>query len=784
LKSEEDEMAETQVKGQITRLFFKSPTFSTGELESPEDTDHGRLFKFAGSVYAGVGDEVILEGKWVNDPKWGWQFKVAGFQYDASPTRDGLITFLAKDKRFKGIGEARAKKIVEGIESLGDDFESVLQEVPEDQIAIAAGLQPQLVATLKKVWFERVEMNRVMAELAVYDVTPGQAQRLFEDFGPSVIAIVQRDPYWLIGKVRGFGFKTVDAIALRTGIAHNHPSRLREGIYWLLSEAANREGHTHVTKGELIHDAVELLQLERDDDMESFVGVAKDLISKGDLIQAKLSDGGVGIWDARMHACEREVAQIITTNGQRRHHVLFREGADRRQEWTREDIETEFPDLVRKQAMAVKAAANWHLSVMSGGAGVGKTYTVDAICRLFEMHGVDNIALCAPTGKAAKRMEESMSRPAQTMHMLLGPKFEKDSDGVARFTFQHGPGNPLTAELIVVDEVSMVDVRLFRHFFSAIDFDKTAVVLVGDHNQLPPVGPGAVLRDLVKKETLCPITILDEVHRQAGELKENVMAVLGGEISRGHAKAESNGGPLSPWYVVNNFVAPSQIAGFVEYLVAHRFAQYTREVMGPDGLEERPIDPIWDVQFLTPMHKGDIGTKALNRAIQRIHQARYGVEVPPPKRENERHKILLHDKVICTKNNYRVNVMNGAMGRVVGVSPEDNEVVVDFEGSGEKTMKGEDVFDLELAYAMTVHKSQGSEYPVVVVVCSKAHYIMHHRGLLYTAVSRARQCAMIVGDNTAIHNCAKKVKTDRRRTMMGLPDADFTEAMNTQNLEA
>lgn len=773
-------MAE-QLKARILRMFFKSPTFSTGEIQVLEGESAGQKTKFAGALYAEIGDDVILEGEWFKDPKWGLQFKVASFQFDASPTRDGLVSFIAKDKRFKGIGESRAEKIVAAIEAMGEDFETALQNVPAEQLAIQAGLQPALIETLKKEWFQRAAMNRVMAELAAFQVSPGQAQRLFEDFGTGVVGIVQRDPYWLIGKVRGFGFKTVDKIALSVGVQRDHPSRLREGSRWIISEAS-REGHTFVTAAGLVHDATKLLCLDNEDEVQALKVALAAMVAEGDLVRAKLGDLDA-VWDSRMHAIEKNVAESFIQHGRSRQFVLWREDGNRT-EWTREDIHVEFPDLVTKQADAVMAAANWRLSVVSGGAGVGKTYTIDAICRMFEQMGIDSIALCAPTGKAAKRMEESMSRSASTIHMLLGPVFSKSESGETKFKFNHGPGNPLPADLIIVDEVSMVDVRLFDQLFSAIDWERTVVVLVGDHNQLPPVGPGAVLRDIVNRQEMCSVTILDQVHRQAGELKENVSAVLGGSVARGHQKADKTGGAIAPWYVLSQFPSAEQVAGFIEYMVGVRLAQYTRSVRGPDGLISRPIDPIWDVQILSPMRKGDIGTVALNRMIQRIYQRKFGVEVAHPKKENERPKILVHDKVICTRNNYKIGIMNGAMGKVAEVSKEGDLVIVDFEGVGLKTMKGEDVTDLELAYAMTVHKSQGSEYPVVIFICHKSHGIMHHRGLFYTAVSRAREAAIVVGDSWGIKSCAEKIQTDKRRTMMGLGLADMEKAMTTFNPNA
>lgn len=772
-----------KMKGRILRMFYKSPTFSTGEMKitkvlNSTAREDAKYAKFAGKIYCDVGDDVIVEGVWEVDPKWGAQLKVSGFQFDASLGREGLIQFLAKDSHFKGIGPAKAEKIVEAIEGMGGDFEDALEKVPVDQLAIQAGVKPDLIQTLKTEWFKRREMNRVMAELAQYEVSPGQAQALYEEFGPTVVGIVMRDPYWLIGRVRGFGFKRVDKIALGTGISRDHSSRLKHGTLWILSEAS-RDGHTHITTKGLVHDATKLLALNNKAEQEALGLAIKNMIANGELIRLK-HDTIDALWDVRMHGIEASVAKMMIRNGAREQHLLWMEG--RKAEWTLEDVRTEFPDLARKQAEAVLSAAKYRLSVITGGAGVGKTYTVDAICRLFEALGSDNIALCAPTGKAAKRMEESMNRSASTIHMLLQPAPTQTADGV-KFLFQYNAKNPLVADLIVVDEVSMVDVRLFKDLLDAVDWERTVVVLVGDHNQLPPVGPGAVLRDIVMKGDICPVTVLDKVHRQAGELKESISAVLDGKLMKGHKSAEKSGGPLRPWYVLNQFPGTPGILNFVRYMIETRLAQYTRTIKSPDGNFDVHVDPIWDVQVLTPMRKGDIGVNALNRLIQRLHQAQYGVEVPQPKRPDEMPKLFLHDKVICTRNNYKVGVMNGAMGRVTMVTKSDDTLAVEFDGIGEKIFKGQDVKDIQLAYAMTVHKSQGSEYPVVLFVCHKSHAIMHHRGLLYTAVSRARNTAIIIGDAWGMRQCATKVQTDKRRTMMGLPNPEMNAALALQNSE-
>ncbi len=348
--------------------------------------------------------------------------------------------------------------------------------------------------------------------------------------------------------------------------------------------------------------------------------------------------------------------------------------------------------------------------------------------------------MAAPTGKAAKRMEQVVGGEAYTIHRLLGydgKNFNEES---------------INADVVIIDEVSMVDVPLAWHLFKAIDLEDTAVILVGDHNQLPPVGPGNILRDLIDSK-IVPCVVLDEVVRQAGILKENSIAILRGEV-RKTASESTNG--RRPWYLVNQFTDALDVQRFIVDL----FETTLHERLGFDLLSE--------VQMITPTKKGPLGVDALNIILQQVLQKKlFGIDAPAPK-PGRRPKFLLHDKVIQTRNNYELEVMNGSMGIIEDVIPGGG-LKIQFEGRSVEIEPGSpDLSDISLAYALTIHKVQGSEFPCVVVIIHKAHTFMHNRNLFYTAVTRARHSAVIIGDQWGLRNCAQKKLVDRRRTFLSI----------------
>ena len=397
-------------------------------------------------------------------------------------------------------------------------------------------------------------------------------------------------------------------------------------------------------------------------------------------------------------------------------------------------------DLNTCQQLAYLAAARHKAVLIAGGAGVGKSYVVGKIACLYADHGY-RVALAAPTGKAAKRIEQIVDMPAQTVHRLLkynGHEFARNEE------------SPLNCDVVIVDEVSMLDVPLCYRLFKAIDFTKTNLVLVGDHNQFPPVGPGNIIRDILSNGLL-PTVILDEVVRQAGLLKENSIAILDGRVA---GNTETDEGRKS-WYLVDKYTEQTDILNFIMLM----YEKVLDEKLG--------YHIVNSVQLLAPMKKGLLGVDNLNIVLQRLIQKKcHGVDVEDVP-AGRRPRFYLHDKVIQLRNNYDLNVMNGSIGTIESYDADAGIYTILFD-EGETQVERDDMKDVALAYALTFHKSQGSEYECGIVIVHKSQSFMHHRNLLYTGVTRAKKTAIIIGDRWGIRNCAKHKITDRRRTFLSL----------------
>jgi exodeoxyribonuclease V alpha subunit len=713
------------VRGRVETVFYAGPRFSAGRLTTAD----GDEVQFAGRLFARENEPVVLNGRWVTHPKYGRQFEVEGMEYDLDLDADGLANYLANHPEMKGIGPIKARLIAE---RFGHDFDRIITDDP-GQIAEAARLSPDAVQKLRVEWLKTRETNKAITWLAAFDLTHHQVTSLVKKFGNDVLGLLKADPYIIVREVRGFGFKRVDKIARKMGTAKDDPARIRAGVLHCVNESLD-QGDCWIEFEELVDQANVLLVMDVLDSRDR-IELALDRLIDEKVLVCVSHGGRFLVAKPEIRAMEEDLAKVFRNGGAPNPHFPDQDRLS--------DMVTETaPQLNAGQRQAAVTALCHSISLISGGAGSGKTFTVSAITGVYEEQGL-RVVLAAPTGKAAKRLEQVVGHPAGTIHRLLGFN-GKD--------YARGPDDPIDADVIIVDEVSMVDVPLAWHLFQSIDLERTAVVLVGDHNQLPPVGPGNLLRDLVQSR-MVPTVLLDQVVRQAGILKENSIAVLNGEV-RKTSDAEPSG--RRAWYVVDQFTDQWDAQRFVLDL----FENVLVERLGFDLLN--------DVQLLTPTHKGPLGTRDLNCELQRLVQRRlWNVEAPPTP-PGRRPKFLAHDKVIQTRNNYEIGVMNGAMGVVLHVG-RDGSLGVDFDGIPVEIEAGSpNLQDIQLAYALTIHKAQGSEFPCAVVVVHKAHSFMHHRNLLYTGVTRARQTTVLVGDRWGISNCARKRKQDERRTFLSL----------------
>jgi len=713
-----------QLRGNVERIFFSDPRFSAGRL----DTGGKDSIAFAGPLMVRVGDSVVLHGFWTTHAQYGRQFQVERYEYDMPVEVEGLVNYLANNPNVKGIGPVKARLIAE---RFGRNFEQAL-ESQADEIAEIAGVSAETIQALQREWKRNNAFNSALTWLSAFGLTHHQVTLLVEKFENNVVAVLKSNPYLLVKEIRGFGFKRVDAIALKMGVVKDNLDRIRAGISHAVDERIDA-GDCWVDYEELVNLANQLLVMDCLDSRERIEHVLDAMIDKSELECVS--------YNSRFLIARPDLYKIEQDLESR-----FRQGSAPNPHFAGvEDlaalVKESAPSLNEGQLNAVMSALSYRISLMSGGAGSGKTYTIAAIANLYKSRDL-KIILAAPTGKAAKRLEQVVGQNAFTIHRLLGYQGRQ---------FTAGPDEPIRADVVIIDEVSMVDVSLAWHLFRAIDPEKTAVVLVGDHNQLPPVGPGNILRDLLETG-LVPGVVLDQVVRQAGVLKENCIAILRGEV-RKTATESANG--RRPWYLVDQFTNILDIQTFII------------ELYETILVERLGFDLLRDVQLLSPTKKGPLGTDALNVILQQVIQKKLlGVEVVPPK-PGRRPKFLKQDRVIQTRNNYDLDVMNGATGVVEQVL-SNGGLIIEFDGRHVEVEPGENMADVSLAYALTVHKVQGSEYPCVVTVIHKAHTFMHNRNLFYTGVTRSRQSAIVIGDQWGLRNCAMRKLVDRRKTFLSM----------------
>jgi exodeoxyribonuclease V alpha subunit len=716
------ESKSTRINCTVEKLYCAKPTFSAGTILL---SDGGKRAKFRAKFAVTQGESVTLTGEWVEDPKYGSQFVASAMAYALPDSADGLARYLAQNPAFVGIGAVLAERIAHAAGSaiiLGVKLNATngLRE-----LSVATNIPIEKLESLREAWNESAEQNSLRTALAKYELTQHQADVLIEEFGHGVLNVLRDNPYQIIGMIEQFGFRRVDEIAMKLGIKKDHPGRIRAGILYALNEEIDggNGGNTWTGGAELIELANTLLALDGLDSRHVITRATAELVNHGEIVVTDTT----ALSTPKIHDAEETIYRTLSEFASCHAPLAV-------------PIQDFIGDLNPDQKTAHANAMKYPISVISGGAGTGKTYTVARIARAFLAAGL-NVALCAPTGKAAKRIDQLMQKggvqtdEAQTIHRLLssdGRQFRRESLS-EEFKINEDDDDEIPLppyEAVIMDEGSMIDVPLFAEVLSRIDFAKTRLVIVGDHHQLPPVGPGNVLRDILNHD-LAPLVKLTKAQRQAGILKSNSNLILTGHVA-------PSAGPESPWWVQNQCGEPTAI----RTLLLDLFHSGTLARMG--------FDPLKDVQIITPMHKGLLGTIEINKLMQ-------GYFTGTP-----RGKFSIGDKVIQTKNDYNIGVMNGTIGTVEEIT--DVTVNVDFEFVGMKEIKKSEN-NIELAYCLTAHKCQGSEFPCAIVLCHKSHFFAD-RNWLYTAVTRAKDSCIILGDSWGLKNAAKKNQTIARRTLL------------------
>jgi exodeoxyribonuclease V alpha subunit len=662
-----------------------------------------------------AGEWITASGEWVNDRAHGQQFK-ARFLRTSPPTSvDGIERYLSSGM-IRGVGPVYARKLVR---AFGERVFDVIETTPE-RLREVDGIGPVRAASILAAWAEQKAVREIMVFLHSHGVGTARAVRIFKTYGADAIQVMTENPYRLARDIRGIGFKTADAIAMKLGIEKTAMVRVRAGISYALTEAMD-EGHCGLPTDELAPMAEKLLEVPQE-----LVRSALVLeLHEGNVVADRVGETAC-VFLAGLHRAERTIAERLTrlANGTLPWPWI---DADKALPWVERHIGLA---LAESQNAAIRLALMSKVLVMTGGPGVGKTTIVKGILRILAAKGSD-LLLCAPTGRAAKRMTEATGFESKTIHRLL--EVDPKSGG-----FKRGEDNRLDCDLLVVDEASMVDVMLMQALMKAVP-DRAALLIVGDIDQLPSVGPGQVLADIISSGAV-PVVRLNEVFRQAAQSRIITSAHRINQGSIPDLKPPEN---ASDFYFVQADDPETAVARIIELVkvrIPKRFG----------------LDPIRDIQVLCPMNRGGAGARSLNIELQAALN-------PAGDRKVERFGWTFspNDKVMQIENNYDKEVYNGDIGTIDNVDPNLGEVVASFDdrsvtyGFGELDM-------LVPAYAATIHKSQGSEYPAVIIPVLTQHYPMLQRNLLYTGVTRGKRLVVLVGQKRAVAIAVRNVSGRRR----------------------
>lgn len=652
-----------------------------------------------------VGESLRLEGWWVTHPRHGRQFKVQSYAVKLPATIEGIRKYLGSGL-IKGIGPITARRIVDhfGLETL-----EVIERTPE-RLADVPGVGPKRMRTIWRAWAEQQQIKEVMLFLQSHHVSTGLAVKIYKAYGDAALNVVRHDPYRLARDIYGIGFLTADRIASALGVPKDSPQRAEAGTRYVLSRFSD-EGHVYARRDELVRQATQILDVDA-----RLVEEAVERLRAAEDVQVEEE----AVYLTPFYRAEVGVANKLRAmlNTERSRLAFYRQA-----NWERVFAylaEREPQPLTERQQEAVRTALTSKVTVLTGGPGTGKTTTVRTVIRLLRARG-HSVRLAAPTGRAAKRLSEATGEPAQTIHRLLevkpgdeGMKFARDRD------------NPLDADMIIVDEVSMIDLLLMNSLLKAVDV-ASHLLLVGDVDQLPSVGAGNVLRDIIDSR-MVPVVRLDTIFRQP---EDSLIILNAHRINAGEMPIFSR---AARDFFLFHQEEPEAAADLIVDLVSRRMPR------------KFGYDPIEDIQVLSPMHRGAAGVGALNQRLQAV------LNPPGPKKVEWLTGSRLFregDKVLQIRNNYDKGVFNGDLGRVRRINLEDQVMTVIVDDRP-VTYEFSELDELVHAYAMSVHKSQGGEYPAVVVPMLTQHYVLLQRNLLYTAVTRAREVVVLVGNRRAI----------------------------------
>jgi exodeoxyribonuclease V alpha subunit len=740
----------TSIQGTIGRITYHNP--ETHYTVARLDEDGGPGTTVVGTLFpVSEGEEIKVSGVWKRHPRYGLQFQVEHWEKIDPATIEGIEKYLGSGL-IKGIGPTYAGRLVA---AFGLDTLRILSEEPL-RILDVDGIGEVRARRIMQAWQEQRGMQDVMVFLQGHGIGASLALRIFRVYGADTIAQVRENPYALAQQVHGIGFLLADRLAHRIGIRGDVSMRVQAGVLHVLRESAD-QGHCFLPLTMLKRNAAGLLSIE-EDPVEAAV---ERLAVRGEVALQEADDGStIRVYPAELFHAERRVAealrQILATPSSLREEKLLT-GWSISGNTSRGVIDLASPELFAPavieldadQARAIEQAVREKVLVITGGPGTGKTTLLTSLLQLLRRAKV-TVALAAPTGRAAKRMSESAGEEAMTIHRLL--EYNPREGG-----FQRSEEKPLEADFVIVDEASMIDLPLMDHLLRAVD-PHSHLILIGDVDQLPSVGPGSVLRDLIESGTI-PKIVLKRIFRQEREsmIVVNAHRILQGQsLFLEHEKTSD--------FVFLARESEEEILTGIKTLVREEI---------PRALDVEAGAVAQTIHVLTPMHRGLLGTININHELQSLLNP-VGVAL-------ERAGMLLRlgDKVMQLRNNYDKGVFNGDLGRIAAVNKEDGSIKVDFM---EKVVEydSDEVEEVSLAYATSVHKSQGSEYPVVIITLHTSHYMLLHRSILYTAVTRGKKLVVIVGSRKALAMAIRNLRVEKRNT--GLREKLLEAAKGTAQL--
>ncbi len=696
----------SHLQGEVISLVFTNPESQYTVARIKADSEPGQI-TIVGQIGQLVpGEKVLLEGEWKEHPKFGRQFQVYSCDRSVPATINGIQRYLGSGM-IKGIGPIMAENL---IQAFGSSVLDILDKEP-DKLLKVEGIGPKKLERIKKSWQEQREIRSLILFLQTYEVPTTYVGKIFQRYGTQAIQKLKENPYDLAYEIRGIGFKTADKMALKLGIKPDSPQRLEAVLVYALFQMSD-QGHIFSPKEELFQSVLKIIDNVNQEDLEKALSQLqeKKKVQVHDLPQQDIKQA---VFLRHFYRWEGEISTRLVALLT---HPAIHSGEKIRQHLGQQEKEFKI-SLSSEQRKAVFTACNNKVCIITGGPGTGKTTITKFIYYALKRLNL-KVKLAAPTGRASKRLAEATGSKAHTIHRLLG--YNPGGE------FTYNEDKKLNADVLIIDEISMLDCQLCVHLLRALPLT-CRLIFIGDVNQLPSVGPGNILYDLLNSETI-PYVVLTQIYRQA---RESMLVVNAHQINQGFfPKPCKKKAPEADFFWVEQDDVER-----VQNLMLHMVCNRIPDTYG--------LDPLKEVQVLSPMHKGPVGNNELNRLLQqRLNKSNIYIK-------SGSSIFRSGDRILQVRNNYEKGVFNGDLGWIRGIDLEGGEIRVDFDG--EIVVYDQTELDeLTLAYSISVHKAQGSEYPAIVVPVVNQHYMLLQRNLIYTAITRAKKLAILIGNKKAL----------------------------------